>query len=133
LPPGSQNRLHWASKRLVHEGNVRRIIIKQEDRTVAEFQLTIGVIGVVLAPVLAAVGALAALLTDCTIEVEREDDAPVGIAYPLTNGQKDEVPPTVGSRRPCGCESNGPELSYQTKGASRGYGTCNTPNAEREG
>jgi len=78
-------------KRLVHEGNVRRIIVKQEDHTVAEFPLTIGVIGVVLAPVFAAVGALAALLSDCTIEVEREDDAPVGIAYPLTNGQKHEA------------------------------------------
>ena len=80
-------------KRLVHEGNVRRIIVKQGERTVAEFPLTIGVIGVVLAPVLAAVGALAALLSDCTIEVEREDDTPVGIAYPVTNGQKEEVPP----------------------------------------
>jgi Domain of unknown function (DUF4342) len=87
-------------KRLVHEGNVRRIIIKQEDRTVAEFPLTIGVIGVVLAPMFAAVGALATLLTDCTIEVERFDDAPVGIAYPVTNGHKDEVPPTVGPRTP---------------------------------
>ena len=87
-------------KRLVHEGNVRRIIIKQEDRIVAEFPLTIGVIGVVLAPVFAAIGALAALLTDCTIEVERLDDAPVGIAYPLTNGHKDEVAPPVGSRAP---------------------------------
>jgi Domain of unknown function (DUF4342) len=83
------------TKRLVHEGNVRRIIIKQEDRTVAEFPLTIGVIGVVLAPMFAAVGALAALLTDCTIEVERFDDTPVGIAYPLTNGHKDEVAPPV--------------------------------------
>ncbi len=87
-------------KRLVHEGNVRRIIIKQDERTVAEFPLTIGVIGVVLAPVLAAVGAIAALLTDCTIEVERFDDAPVGPAYPLTNGQKKEAPPTVESRAP---------------------------------
>jgi hypothetical protein len=83
-------------KRLVHQGNVRRILIKQEDRTVAEFPLTIGVIGIVLAPMFAAVGALAALLTDCTIEAERFDDAPVGIAYPLTDGQKDEVPPAVG-------------------------------------
>jgi hypothetical protein len=82
-------------KRLVHEGTVRRIIIKQDERIVAEFPLTIGVIGVVLAPVFAAVGALAALLSDCTIEVEREDDALVGAAYPLTNGQKEEAPPTV--------------------------------------
>jgi hypothetical protein len=82
-------------KRLVHEGNVRRIIIKQDDRTVAEFPLTLGVIGVVLAPVLAAVGAIAALITDCTIEVERFDDAPVGPAYPVTTGQKEEAPPLV--------------------------------------
>lgn len=58
-------------KRIVREGNVRRIVIKQADRTVAEFPLTIGVVGAVFAPVLAAVGALAALLTDCSIEVER--------------------------------------------------------------
>jgi len=65
-----------AVKRLLHEGNVRRIIIKQEGRTVAEFPMTVGVIGAVFAPVLAAVGALAAVLTDCTIEVERA--APAG-------------------------------------------------------
>lgn len=60
-----------AVKRLVHEGNVRRVIIKQEGRTVVEFPLTIGVVGTVLAPVLAAVGAIAAFMTECTIEVER--------------------------------------------------------------
>ena len=59
-------------KKLVHEGNVRRIVIKQHDgRTVAEFPLAVGVVGAVLAPVLAAVGAIAAVLTECTIEVER--------------------------------------------------------------
>ena len=62
-------------KQLIHEGNVRRIIVKQEGRTVAEFPLTFGVVGVVLAPVLAAIGALAALLAHCTIEVERTGDA----------------------------------------------------------
>ena len=87
-------------KRLIHEGNVRRIIIKQDDRTVAEFPLTLGVIGVVLAPVLAAIGALAALLTDCTIEVERFDDAPVGPAVPITNGHKDEATPTIELKTP---------------------------------
>jgi Domain of unknown function (DUF4342) len=61
-------------KELIHEGNVRRIIIKQGDRTVVEFPLTIGAVGVLVAPWLAAVGALAALLTDCTIEVERTDE-----------------------------------------------------------
>ena len=60
-----------AVKRLVHEGNVRRVIIKQEGRTVVEFPLTVGVVGTVLAPVLAAVGAIAAFMTECTIEVER--------------------------------------------------------------
>ena len=60
-----------AVKRVLHEGNVRRIVIKQEGRTVAEFPLTVGVVGAVVAPILAAVGALAAVLTECSIEVER--------------------------------------------------------------
>lgn len=60
-----------AVKKLLHEGNVRRVIIKQEGRTIAEFPLTVGVIGAVVAPLLAAVGALAAVLTECTVEVER--------------------------------------------------------------
>src|SRR5262249_47705997 len=47
--------------KLVHEGNVRRIVIAQDGRTVAEFPLTVGVVGVVFAPLLAAVGALAAV------------------------------------------------------------------------
>ena len=60
-----------AVKKLLHEGNVRRIVIKQAGRTVVEFPLTVGVIGAVFAPILAAVGALAAVLTDCSVEVER--------------------------------------------------------------
>jgi hypothetical protein len=66
-------------RQLVREGNVRRIVIKQGERTLAEFPLTAGVVGVVFAPVLAAVGAIAALATDCSIAVEREEresDAP---------------------------------------------------------
>jgi len=59
-------------KKLVREGNVRRIVVKQGTRTVAEFPLTVGVVGAVLAPIAAAIGALVALLSDCTIEVERE-------------------------------------------------------------
>jgi len=58
-------------KKLLHEGNVRRIVIKQGDRVVAEFPLTAGVVGTVLAPPLAAIGALAALINDCSLEVER--------------------------------------------------------------
>ncbi len=66
------NQLVDAVKKLLHEGNVRRVIIKQEGKTVVEFPLTVGVIGAVFAPILAAVGALAAVLTECTLEVERQ-------------------------------------------------------------
>ncbi len=64
-------------KDLLHEGNVRRVVVRHEGRTVAEFPLTAGVVGVVVAPVLAAIGALVALLKECTIHVER---APVDAA-----------------------------------------------------
>jgi hypothetical protein len=47
-------------------------VVKQRDRVVAEFPLTVGVVGAVAAPVLAAIGALVALLADCRIDVERE-------------------------------------------------------------
>ena len=62
-------------KELIHEGNVRRVVIQHDGRTVAEFPLTAGVVGAVLAPVVAAIGAIVALLKDCTIQVEREPDA----------------------------------------------------------
>jgi hypothetical protein len=63
-----------AVRKLLHEGNVRRVIIAQDGRTIAEFPLTVGVIGAVLAPMLAAVGAIAAVVTDCTVVVERVVD-----------------------------------------------------------
>ncbi len=60
-------------KELIKEGNVRRIIIKDKNnKTLVEFPLTIGVVGTLLAPVLAAVGAIAALITECSITVERD-------------------------------------------------------------
>ena len=60
-------------KELIAEGNVRRITIKnKEGKVLVELPLTIGVVGAVLAPVLAAVGAIAALVTECTIAVERD-------------------------------------------------------------
>lgn len=65
-------------RELVREGNVRRVVIEHEGRTVAEFPLTVGVLGAVLAPVAAAIGALVAVLKDCTIHVERGDDAAAG-------------------------------------------------------
>lgn len=61
-------------KELVHEGNVRHVVIKSEEgRTLIEFPVTVGVAGALLVPVWAAVGALAALVTNCSIEVEREE------------------------------------------------------------
>lgn len=61
-------------KEIIHEGNVRKIIIKNEkDEVIAEFPLTAGAVGVLLAPVLAAVGAIAALVTKCTIVVEKKE------------------------------------------------------------
>jgi hypothetical protein len=58
-------------KRLIDEGNVRRVLVKQQGRTIAEFPLTVGVVGTVIAPVAAALGALTAVLADCSIEVEK--------------------------------------------------------------
>ncbi|HEY8999606.1 MAG TPA: DUF4342 domain-containing protein [Candidatus Saccharimonadales bacterium] len=60
-------------KQLISEGNVRRIVIKnKEGKSIVEIPLTVGVVGTLLAPPLAAVGAIAALVTECTIVVERE-------------------------------------------------------------
>ncbi|HEU4893987.1 MAG TPA: DUF4342 domain-containing protein [Vicinamibacterales bacterium] len=63
-------------KELVHEGNVRRVVVQHEGKTVAEFPLTAGVLGALIAPVAAAIGAIVALLKDCTIAVEREQPEP---------------------------------------------------------
>jgi hypothetical protein len=65
------NELLESLRRLIQEGNTRRIIIKQGDRIVAEFPLTAGVVGALVSPVLAAIGALIALIRDCSIEVEK--------------------------------------------------------------
>jgi hypothetical protein len=62
-------------KELIHEGNVRRIIIKNDKGdTYLEIPVTIGLLGALIAPVFAAVGALAALAANFTIEVERKDE-----------------------------------------------------------
>ena len=61
-------------KELIHEGNIRRIIIKdKEGKTVMEIPMTFGVVGVLLAPQLAAIGAIAALLTEATVVVEKAE------------------------------------------------------------
>jgi hypothetical protein len=60
-------------KELVHEGNVRRIIIKHQGHTIMEIPLTFGLAGVILAPVWAAVGVIGALIAQCSIEVVRSE------------------------------------------------------------
>jgi Domain of unknown function (DUF4342) len=69
---GESGELVERVKSLIHEGNVRRIVIRQGDRSIAEFPLTVGVVGTVGAPILASVGAIVALVTNCSIAVERE-------------------------------------------------------------
>jgi hypothetical protein len=62
-------------KELLHEGNVRKLIIKDEDgKTYLEIPVTIGIIGAVFAPALAAVGAVAAMVANLKIEVIREEE-----------------------------------------------------------
>jgi hypothetical protein len=61
-------------KELIHEGTIRRIIIKdKEGKTVMEIPMTFGVVGVLIAPQLAAIGAIAALLSEATVVVEKAD------------------------------------------------------------
>ena len=61
-------------KELIHEGSIRKIsIIDKSGKTILVLPLTVGVVGAVLVPALAAVGAIAALLTECTIKVERDE------------------------------------------------------------
>jgi hypothetical protein len=63
-------------KELIHEGNIRRISIKdKEGKTVMEIPVTLGVVGVLLAPQLAAIGAIAALLTEATVVVEKAESS----------------------------------------------------------
>ena len=71
----SGDRLVAKIKELVHEGNMRRFTIKNEDgRTLVDIPLTVGVVGVIVAPQLAAIGAIAALVTHCTIVVEKVEE-----------------------------------------------------------
>ena len=62
-------------KEIIHEGNVRRITIRDEDgKELIEVPLTLGVVGTLLLPAAAALGAIAALVTNCSIVVEREEE-----------------------------------------------------------
>jgi Flp pilus assembly pilin Flp len=63
---------------LIHEGNVRRVIVKDaHGTTIIEVPLTVGLVGVALIPVWAAIGAIAALAADFTLQVERKTDQPL--------------------------------------------------------
>ena len=62
-------------KELVHQGNIRRITVKNRDgKSLIEIPLSLGVVGILLLPTLAALGAIAALVTECTIVIERCDE-----------------------------------------------------------
>ncbi len=67
-------------KQLIHEGNIRTVRLIHKERTIIEIPLSIGApvaaIGILAAPILAAIGAFAALATECTIEVEKIEEKP---------------------------------------------------------
>ena len=65
-------------KQVIHEGNIRRVRLLHDEKTIIEIPLSVGapvaVVGILAAPLLAAIGAFAALVTECTIEVEKIDE-----------------------------------------------------------
>ncbi|MFX0089308.1 MAG: DUF4342 domain-containing protein [Promethearchaeota archaeon] len=72
--PVSSDGLIEKVKKLIHEGNVRRILVKNEEgKILLEIPVTIGIIGVILAPWLAALGVIAAIASKCTVVVERRE------------------------------------------------------------
>jgi Domain of unknown function (DUF4342) len=73
---GTTDQILAQIRKLIDEGNIRRVVVKHQGKTVAEFPLTVGVVGTVIAPVAAAIGALTAVLAECTIEVEKAPPAP---------------------------------------------------------
>jgi len=91
---GESGELLERVKALIHEGNVRRIVIRQGDRSIAEFPLTVGVVGTVAAPILAAVGAIVALVANCSIAVEREAVATSSPAASEPPPPSSEAPPS---------------------------------------
>ena len=75
LDPENVDRVIEKVKDLVHEGNVRRLSIKNaRGMTLIEAPLTLGLVGVALLPVYAAIGAVVAVATDCTLEIERRSE-----------------------------------------------------------
>jgi uncharacterized membrane protein YphA (DoxX/SURF4 family) len=68
---GTTDQIFDQLRRMIDEGNARRVVVKHQGRTIAEFPLTVGVVGTLIAPIAAAIGALTAVLAECTIEVEK--------------------------------------------------------------
>jgi hypothetical protein len=79
-------------KRLIDEGNIRRVLVKQQGKVIAEFPLTVGVVGTVIAPLAAALGALTAVLAECSIEVEKTTPPATSAPEP-TDGPAAPEPP----------------------------------------
>ena len=81
---GTTDQILAQIKRLIDEGNIRKVVVKQRGRVIAEFPLTVGVVGTVIAPLAAAIGALTAVLAECSIEVEKvaDEDKPVTAMAP---------------------------------------------------
>jgi uncharacterized protein DUF4342 len=69
------DKLYETVRNLIHEGNVRRLIVRHDGKTIMEVPLMIAAVGVLAAPLLAAIGALAALANDYELEIEREPKA----------------------------------------------------------
>ena len=77
---GTTDQILAQIRKLLDEGNIRRVLVKHQGRVVAEFPLTVGVVGTVIAPLAAAIGALTAVLAECTIEVEKTTPPAEGAA-----------------------------------------------------
>jgi hypothetical protein len=98
---GTTDQILAQIRRLIDEGNVRRVLVKQHGRVIAEFPLTVGVVGTVIAPLAAALGALTAVLAECSIEVEKTT-APASATPPSepTAPPPDEPPAAPEDVRP---------------------------------
>jgi hypothetical protein len=95
---GTTDQILAQIKRLIDEGNIRRVLVKQQGKVIAEFPLTVGVVGTVIAPVAAAIGALTAVLAECSIEVEKTTPpaaASTEVPAADTNVEPDDVRPAV--------------------------------------
>jgi len=82
------NELLSKVRELLHEGNVTRIVVKQNEQTIVEIPVTVAAVGAILGPAIAALGVIAALVSRCTIEIERKrrpDDGEPDNPGPMMN------------------------------------------------